>query len=457
MSCSSLIDIVYSPTERQFLFFYRIPLQERNIVITTALPSYSHFTYIACWVALQNTGKTIRLHRMSDTFYSAHAFHESFAQGRATGDLSVSAAGFCFRNGTQSVTMPLAGARLTLGGAGDRIVFIAHPDFPDWSIYTSDQAILRDPVLAAHPELTSALDAMRRKRINNWAVFAAIFAVLIAIPVVLLLNMGWFTSLAARQVPASWEEQLGKTAFAQYQIQADMIQDPEAARLLAELTDVLTKALPDSRYKFHFYVARDPALNAFALPGGYIVIHSELLLRADSAEEVLGVLAHEISHVTAQHGTRNLIASAGLFVTIQAVLGDASGLLGTLASAAPFLLSQKYSRGFENEADAQGFELLQRARIDGRGMVSFFEKVKAEEEKMRAKVREQVGEGAGAVLTEMPEFLATHPATDSRIERMREKAAHQQGPYRDVNATFDALKIRIREFATEHPAEETAK
>lgn len=393
---------------------------------------------------------------MSDSFYLAHAFHEGFAQGRAAGDLSVSAAGFCFRSDTQSVTMPLAGARLTLGGASDRIVFIAHPDFPDWSLYTSDHAILRDPVLAAHPELTVALGAMRRKRTRNWAMFAAVFTVLIAVPVVLLLNMGWLTGIAARQVPASWEEQLGKTAFGQYQIQADMIQDPQTAKLLTELTDALTQALPDSRYQFHFYVARNPSLNAFALPGGYVVVHSELLLRADSAEEVLGVLAHEISHVTSQHGTRNLIASTGLFLTVQAALGDASGLLATLAGAAPFLLTQKYSRGFENEADAQGFELLQRARIDGRGMVTFFDKVKSEEERVRAKVREQVGDSAGAVLTETPEFLATHPATDSRIERMREKAAHQQGPFRDMSATFNALKSRVREFETEHPSEETA-
>jgi Zn-dependent protease with chaperone function len=400
------------------------------------------------------TSKRNQLQRMSDSLYPGHAFHEGFAQGRAAGDLSVSAAGFCFRNETQSVTLPLAGARLTLGGAGDRIIFISHPDFPDWSLYTSDHAILRDPVLAAHPELTVALGQMRRKRLNNWAMFAALCAVLMAIPLVLVLNMGWVTGIAARQVPASWEEQLGKTALGQYQVQADVIQDPETARLLTELTEVLTQALPDSRYKFHFYVVRDPALNAFALPGGYVVVNSELLLRADSAEEVLGVLAHEISHVTSQHGTRNLIASAGLYLTVQAALGDASGLLATLAGAAPFLLSQKYSRGFENEADAQGFELLQRARIDGRGMVSFFEKVKAEEERMRAKAREQVGETAGAVLTEMPEFLATHPATDSRIERMREKAARQQGSFRDLNATFAALKIRVREFATEHRSQE---
>lgn len=391
---------------------------------------------------------------MSATVYLSHAFHDAFAQGRASGELSVSDVGFVFRGDGHAVTIPLVGARLTLGGAGDRIIFIAHPAHPDWSIYTSDHAILNDPVLAAHPELTLALGTMRRKRLRNRAVLAAVAAVILAIPVLLVFNMGWLTRIAARQVPASWEEQLGKAAIGQYRMQSDFIDDPRAAELLAELTGTLTDSLPDSRYQFHFYVVRDPSLNAFALPGGYVVVNSELLLRADSAEELLGVLAHEISHVTSQHGTRNLLASAGMFLTVQVVLGDASGVLGTIAGATPFLLSQKYSRGFENEADSEGFELLQRARVDGRGMVSFFEKVKAEEARLREKAREEVGDAAGTVLTEIPEFLSTHPATDSRIERMRKKATSQHGPYRDLATTFDALKSRVREFETKTPSTE---
>ena len=83
--------------------------------------------------------------------------------------------------------------------------------------------------------------------------------------------------------------------------------------------------------------------------------------------------------------------------------------------------------------------------------------IKAEEEKVREKTKEQAGDGAGQLLTELPEFLATHPATDSRIERMREKASHQQGPYRDLSATFSALQARVRELAIETSAEESAK
>lgn len=389
--------------------------------------------------------------------YQAHAFHDSLPNGRASGELTVSDAGFEFRSGEHRVAAALAGAKLALGGAADRLVFLTHPQAPGWSIYTSDRSILAHPAVANSTALASDLNVIRRQRANRIARLVIAIAALIGAPLALIANLGALTGLAARQIPPSWEEQLGRTAFAQYQIQSEMIEDEETRRLLTELTDTLTKELPHSAHTFHFHIARDPALNAFALPGGYIVVHSELILRAGSASELLGVLAHEIAHVTEQHGTRNLIASAGVVLTVQALLGDASGLLAAVASAAPFLLTQKYSRGFERDADEKGFELLQRAQIDPRGMASFFEKVKAEEEKAAQKVREQLGETAGDVLTQTPEFLSTHPTTDSRIAAMHELIAGDDGAYRNLDSTFAALTARIADYEQRNPREEERK
>jgi predicted Zn-dependent protease len=120
--------------------------------------------------------------------------------------------------------------------------------------------------------------------------------------------------------------------------------------------------------------------------------------------------------------------------------------LSAVATAAPFLPTQKYSRGFEREADGAGFELLQRAGVDATGMLSFFEKVKAQEEKTVAKVREELGEGAGALLSGTPEFLSTHPATDSRIEAMRDLVERQSGARRNLDGAFLALKAHIQEL-----------
>lgn len=385
--------------------------------------------------------------------YTAHAFHDSFENGRGSGELSVTPSGFRFRSGERSVTIPFDRVQLTLGGASDRLLFIAHPAHPGWSIHTGDLAVLRDPALLARPELAPLLAAMRRRRIRNWTVLAAIAVLLLAAPVALLFNMDLLTRAAARQVPAAWEEKLGTTAFGQYQIQARMIRDKQAAGLLRELVAPLTGALGESPYTFQFHIARDARINAFALPGGQIVLHDALVLRADSAEELLGVLAHEIAHVTEQHGTRNLIASAGIALTAQALLGDAGGLLSTIATAAPFLLTQRYSRQFETEADDHGYELLTRASIDPRGMVRFFETMKNEEEKVREKVREQAGDRAADTMAKLPEFLSTHPATDSRIARMQSRAAGSRGPYRDLNPAFRALKERVGALAAEKAAE----
>jgi beta-barrel assembly-enhancing protease len=247
-------------------------------------------------------------------------------------------------------------------------------------------------------------------------------------------------------VPYSWEEKLGKTALAQLQVQGKFMPAEQADPLLKEFTAPLIEALGKTPYTFHFYITNEKSINAFAMPGGYVVIHSELLLRAKSADEVLGVLAHEIAHVTERHGTRGVIAKAGAWLVFQAAIGDTGGVLTTMASAAPFLLSQRYSRSFETDADEHGYQLLERADIDARGLVSFFATIRDEEAEMRRKVKEQLGDKSGEALSDIPEFLSTHPLTDKRIAHIEKLVARQHGPYRNLNPVFEQLQTKVREF-----------
>ncbi len=379
--------------------------------------------------------------------YPAHAAHSSLERGRESGEVMVTDRGFRFRGTHGEFFVPLAGAQLTLGGASDRIVFIAHASEPGLSIYTSDHAILRDPILVAHPELMTAVRTLRSKRTRAWSILITACVVVLATPVVFVMNIDYFAGLAVTQVPYSWEQKLGKTALGQIQVQSDFMPAEQADPLLKELTAPLVKALGNTPYQFQFYIANDPSINAFALPGGYVVIHSGLLLRAETADELLGVLAHEISHVTERHGTRSVMAKAGAWLVFQAVIGDAGGVLTTMASAAPFLLTQKYSRGFETDADEQGYELLKLAQIDAHGMVTFFGRIREEEAAMRKKTQEQLGEKSADVLSDLPEFLRTHPLTEKRIAHIEQLAAGQRGPYQDLNAPFKELRDKVRDFA----------
>jgi predicted Zn-dependent protease len=396
----------------------------------------------------------------SSVVYSAHAFHANLPEGRATGLLTLGDTGFRFESEAGGVTVPFEDAQLRVGGASDRLVFVQHPALPEWSIYTSERSLLRDPRVLQHPGLLRAVGQIRSQRLRNLAITLTVLLLLLGVPALLLLNLGMLTRIAAHQVPVEWEQKIGKLAFAQYEVRHDLVEDAATTQLLEQLTSQLTTALPHSKYEFHFYISRESSLNAFALPGGYVVVHAGLLMRAQSAEELLGVLAHEISHVTEQHGTRNIIASAGTVLTVQLLIGDASGVLGTLASAAPFLLTQKYSRGFEREADRRGYELLVRANVDPAGLASFFEKLQAEETRVREKMRKH-GDDSGELMETLPEFLSTHPTTDSRIDALRQMVAAHTGAFHDFGNAFAVLKQRVQattvpEAATKEAHDEDA-
>lgn len=377
---------------------------------------------------------------MTASNFAAHAFHDSFANGRASGELQLTESALIFIRENTRVALPFDGLRIKLGGAADRLVFFEHPAQPQWSIHTADLAVLRHPLLRQHPQLAQMIAGLRAHRGRNRALLTLAVLLIVALPCALLLNLGWLTGAAARQVPPAWEEKLGRSVFAQYRLQHELLDGPATAAPLQQLTEPLTAALQPQPYPFEFHIVNDASLNAFALPGGVVVINSGLIERADSASELLGVVAHEISHVTERHGVRNIIGSAGIVLTAQVLIGDASGLLATIASAAPLLLNQSYSRNFERDADTRGVALLRRAQIDPRGLESFFRKMLEQEQKMKA----QVGnDDAAAALDSLSRFLSTHPATEERIERIRKLAADAHGPYRDLEPAFAQLKAAL--------------
>ena len=234
----------------------------------------------------------------------------------------------------------------------------------------------------------------------------------------------------ARRIPPEMEEKLGESAFAQITIDRRLIQDPEIQAQLKELVAPLVEVLPEDRFLFKFHIVEDSSLNAFAMPGGFVVLHSGLLLKSDRAEEVLGVLAHEIAHVTRQHTLRNIIESASLYLIVQTFFGDLSGLAAVLADSGAFILQQKFSRTFEEEADKEGLRYLVQARIDPTGFIDFFHKIKEEQD------RTILGK-ATSNLT----WLSTHPATEGRILNLKKRIDNLQ-----LQEELPSLKIHYKKF-----------
>lgn len=201
---------------------------------------------------------------------------------------------------------------------------------------------------------------------------------------------------------------------------------------------------------FHFHVLRIPGINAFAAPAGVVALNSGLILAASSGDEVAGVLAHEISHVTQNHLVRGIeeaqrvslpmmLATFGLILAGSAAGGldsdTAQGLLMTGVGLAQ--QSQiNYTRQNEAEADRIGIQLMARAGYDPAGMAAFFDTLNRWSRSM----------GAGP-----PEYLRTHPMTVSRVAEARERAERLPPGRAEADDVFPFIQARLRVLTSTHP------
>ncbi len=215
------------------------------------------------------------------------------------------------------------------------------------------------------------------------------------------------------------------------------LDDPEITGYLNRIGRRLASNSDGARQEFEFFALQDATLNAFALPGGYIGVHTGLILAAQSESELASVLSHEISHVTQRHIARGFskqsLSSAAtlisLAVAILAARHNSDVAQGALIAGQAAGVQQQlnYSRDFEREADRVGMQLLERSGFDVRGMGSFFERL------------QRYGRHYD---NNAPGYLLTHPLTTERISDMENRI--QMLPYRQVPDSMDFLLVRAK-------------
>ncbi len=236
------------------------------------------------------------------------------------------------------------------------------------------------------------------------------------------------------------ERRIGETIMRDIRLREPAyIDDVEIAAYLNGLGARLSAATPEAGQSFELFALRDFTLNAFALPGGYIGVHSGLILAAQTESELAGVLSHEIAHVTQKHlarlmGKQNQAQIAQWLAMAVAVLAarsspDVSQAAIVAGTAAGVQTMLNYSRDFEREADRIGIQTLERAGFDVRGMASFFERM------------QKFGR---LYENNAPGYLRTHPLTVERIGDMENRILRAQ--YRQVadSADFQLVRAKLR-------------
>lgn len=222
------------------------------------------------------------------------------------------------------------------------------------------------------------------------------------------------------------------------------LDDPEVAAYLNELGHRLTAQVDsDSRQDFEFFALNDPTVNAFAMPGGFIGVHTGLILLAQSESELAAVLAHEISHVTQHHMARQLrpqgqsqmIALLSMAAALIAARNRPDLAQGAIMAGQGAAISTQlsYSRDFEREADRLGINLLERAGFDIRAMETFFGRMQQNYRLYEANAQS---------------YLMTHPLTTERMADMANRI--QQRPYHQAvdSPTFWLVRAKIAATTT---------
>jgi len=228
---------------------------------------------------------------------------------------------------------------------------------------------------------------------------------------------------------------LGRQLAAEVEKNARIIDDPVIAEYVNRVGQNLVRN-SDAQVPFTIKVVDDESVNAFALPGGYFFVNSGIIKLAQSEAEMAGVMAHEIAHVTARHGTRQATkGQIANLASIPAAIFLPGGWLGygiyqgmNLAIPMTFL---KFSRNHEKEADFLGLQYLYKTGYDPTAMVAFFERMKAEQKRKQSAVSKA---------------FSSHPPTEKRIKLIQETMGEILPPrpqYALSSSEFDEIKQRL--------------
>ncbi len=227
----------------------------------------------------------------------------------------------------------------------------------------------------------------------------------------------------ARRVPVSYEESLGDALF--NSMKGAFKIDEKKTLYINEMFRELK--LP-TKYNIRITVVKSNISNAFAMPGGNIVVYDKLIAQIKNYEDLVALLSHEFTHVDKKHSTRTLFRRLGSAIFLSVLVGDVGAITGVMLRNADNLKSQHYSRSLEKEADQNGLRILSERKIDCNGFIRLFEQLQKE---------------LSSSEVSRPEWADSHPNLEKRIKYIRDDK-HFNANGVEVNESLKTLFLKMK-------------
>jgi Zn-dependent protease with chaperone function len=216
------------------------------------------------------------------------------------------------------------------------------------------------------------------------------------------LGVPWLARIAAENMPVEWEKSMASGTLASLEsdgFKASEVSSEEQARYRKLFEKVAAGTQYGNPITLEFRSWTDP--NAFAIPGGTVVVTDQMLKLMSTDDEFTAVMAHEVGHLEKRHGIRSVLQQGGAWLVVSLLVGDSSGLAAVATALPSVLIESAYSRDFEREADVYAFARLNAMNISPKAFASLMRKMKA-----------QADAGEPGAL----KYFSSHPPTDERIE-----------------------------------------
>ncbi|MGE5356619.1 MAG: M48 family metallopeptidase [Deltaproteobacteria bacterium] len=288
---------------------------------------------------------------------------------------------------------------------GSKSVHLTYGSFPEKNLIIEGELAF-DTIRALYPELNRDNIYFQLLKGNKFKIMIYGLVSLVGVLLLYLFVVApWIAVKVVNIIPKNQEIVMGNKMFESISKFSSV--DDEIS---ASLNDFFNETGFKSEYPVELVFIDEPLVNAYAVPGGKIIVYDGLLKKMDDWKQLAGLMAHELAHVEKRHSLKSLSRSLSIYIAVSVITTDLSGASTVLIDNAFKLNELSHSRSFEKEADNTGFDFMIENGIDPIGMIELFEELEKEEKLI-------VNDKSKKILR----YISTHPLTEDRIKSLKER------------------------------------